>query len=232
MDAATLLALSDEMMLDAAFIESMDDRDYADQLRSYARRYRHRARLARGRWKEHARAETQGLVPVIVESPFAAPLDTPTEEITHVLARNISYVRACMRECLKVHHEAPFASHALYTLPGVLDNLIPEERDLGIEAGLQWGAFARRSVVYTDLGISKGMWKGIARALGEGRELVLRRLQQFSDFELVFGARSVASEAPTVERITRVYESAAEAVARGAPADWPAVALHQADWRT
>lgn len=95
---------------------------------------------------------------VIVESPFAGDL-----------VRNLRYVRAAM-------HEAPFASHALYTLPGVLNDGIPAERSLGIEAGLAWGKRADATVVYVDLGISPGMQQGIERAQREGRPVEHRRL--------------------------------------------------------
>jgi len=51
-----------------------------------------------------------------------------------------------------VRGEAPYASHALYTQPGVLDDSIPVERETGIEAGLEWGAKADATVVYVDRG--------------------------------------------------------------------------------
>jgi hypothetical protein len=72
--------------------------------------------------------------------------------------------------------EAPIASHLLYTQEGVLDDGVPEERELGIQAGLAWGFGAKRTVVYTDLGVSRGMRYGIKRALMEGREIVFRRI--------------------------------------------------------
>jgi hypothetical protein len=98
--------------------------------------------------------------PVIVESPYGAP-DAATIE------RNVSYARACVRDCL-MRGEAPFASHLLYTQPGVLRDEVPEEREHGIEAGFSWRRFAVKTVVYTDLGISKGMEYGIrdARMIG------------------------------------------------------------------
>jgi hypothetical protein len=55
---------------------------------------------------------------VIVESPFAGDV-----------AANLSYGRRCMADCLR-RGEAPFASHLLYTQPGVLDDSLPEERQL------------------------------------------------------------------------------------------------------
>lgn len=93
---------------------------------------------------------------VIIESPFAGP-DQATIDY------NVSYLRACMRDCL-LRGESPYASHALYTQPGVLDDKMPEERKLGIEAGFEWKAVADATIVYTDLGITAGMKKGISNA--------------------------------------------------------------------
>lgn len=103
---------------------------------------------------------------VIVESPFAGDVE-----------KNIVYARACMRDCLK-RGEAPYASHLLYTQEGVLDDLIAEERSLGIEAGLAWGEAANKTVVYTDRGISGGMQLGVARAKLTGRPVEYRKLNE------------------------------------------------------
>ena len=101
---------------------------------------------------------------VIVESPYAGDVEQNTE-----------YARKCMHDCL-MRGEAPFASHLLYTQPHVLDDLIPEQRNLGIEAGLAWGVVAEASVVYIDRGITSGMQKGIERANACGRLIEYRRL--------------------------------------------------------
>src|SRR3990167_4164627 len=84
---------------------------------------------------------------VVIESPYAGDIDL-----------NLRYLRACMKDCL-MREEAPFASHALYTQPGVLDDNIMEERLLGIGAGFAWGDRADYVVFYVDLGESKGMEK-------------------------------------------------------------------------
>ena len=89
---------------------------------------------------------------VIMESPYAGDVD-----------RNINYARACVRDCL-LRNEAPLASHLLYTQEGILDDTNPEERRLGIAAGLAWLSRASKSVVYTDYGISEGMKQGIKAA--------------------------------------------------------------------
>ncbi|MBI2463070.1 MAG: hypothetical protein HYV65_02440 [Candidatus Spechtbacteria bacterium] len=101
---------------------------------------------------------------VIVESPYAGDIE-----------RNTRYARACLHDCL-MRGEAPFASHLLYTQPGVLDDKITDEREIGIEAGLAWGSLAEATVVYTDYGISEGMKKGIDQALAEGRPVEYRNL--------------------------------------------------------
>ena len=89
---------------------------------------------------------------VILESPFAGDV-----------VQNIAYARAAMRDCLE-RGEAPFASHLIYTLAGVLCDGLNDERRKGIDAGLLWGAVAHATVVYTDLGVSPGMREGIAAA--------------------------------------------------------------------
>ncbi len=86
---------------------------------------------------------------VIIESPYAGNVEL-----------NVRYARAAMHDSL-LRGEAPYASHLLYTQPGVLDDSIPEEREHGIQAGFAWRQVAEATVVYTDLGISKGMEYGI-----------------------------------------------------------------------
>jgi hypothetical protein len=104
---------------------------------------------------------------VMIESPFAGDVDT-----------NIRYARACMRDSLK-RGESPFVMHLLYTQEGILDDDDPEERNLGIAAGLAWGKHASKTVVYTDLGITPGMEIGIQRARDEGREIEYRELESW-----------------------------------------------------
>lgn len=91
------------------------------------------------------------------------------------LRRNLSYARACMKDCLQ-RGEAPFASHLLYTQEGVLDDTVPEEREWGIQAGFAWRQVAQKTVVYTDLGISKGMQYGIDDAAKRGSPVEFRTL--------------------------------------------------------
>lgn len=102
---------------------------------------------------------------VIIESPYAGDVE-----------RNIRYARACMADALK-RGEAPFASHALYTQPGVLDDDKPDERKLGITAGFEWGRIAHAIAFYCDLGMSPGMiaamehWQSTGLAAIEIRRL-------------------------------------------------------------
>lgn len=105
---------------------------------------------------------------VILESPFAGDAEA-----------NIEYARACVRDSL-LRGEAPIASHLLYTQPGVLNDDVPEERALGIDAGLAWRAVAHASVVYTDRGISKGMEYGIAAAQAAGVPIEYRTLNDIA----------------------------------------------------
>lgn len=107
---------------------------------------------------------------VILESPFNGP------NIEEVI-KNVEYAKACMKDCFN-RGEYPFASHLIYTRLGVLDDKIPEERKLGIEAGLNWGQFAELTVVYTDRGVSEGMKLGIKRAEQEGRPIEYRTLDE------------------------------------------------------
>ena len=101
---------------------------------------------------------------VVIESPFAGEVE-----------KNLMYLRAWMRYCL-LRLEAPYASHALYTPPGVLDDTIPAQRKLGMEAGFVWGDLAELAVVYVDRGISRGMKEGILRAELAQRPIVYRSL--------------------------------------------------------
>lgn len=102
------------------------------------------------------------MIKVILESPYAGDVE-----------KNVSYAKQCMLDCIR-RNEAPFASHMLYTQ--ILDDLKMDERDLGIEAGLVWGKVADKTVVYTDLGVSRGMQLGIDRAKSEGRTVEFRKL--------------------------------------------------------
>jgi hypothetical protein len=80
---------------------------------------------------------------VILESPYAGDVFA-----------NLNYARRCMRDSL-MRGESPIAGHLLYTQ--ILDDKNLEERQLGIDAGLAWLAYADAMVLYIDRGISPGM---------------------------------------------------------------------------
>ncbi len=105
---------------------------------------------------------------VILESPYAGHTE---EEIQ----RNIEYARRCVRDSL-MRGEAPIASHLLYTQTGILRDENPDERNQGITAGLAWINAAEGTVVYTDLGVSAGMWQGISLARVAGKQVLYRAI--------------------------------------------------------
>lgn len=106
------------------------------------------------------------MILVSIESPFAGDVET-----------NQRYARACMRDSIQ-RGEAPIASHLLYTQPGILDDQKPEERKLGMACGFAWNRMAHMTVVYTDLGVTKGMQEGMDRADRDGRQVLIRMLGQ------------------------------------------------------
>lgn len=102
-------------------------------------------------------AERTGARPiVIVESPYAGNVE-----------ENLRYARAAVRQCAKAGM-VPLASHLLYTQPGILDDNDPAERTLGIQLGFEVRRLAARTLVFTDLGVSTGMMRGIADAERQG----------------------------------------------------------------
>lgn len=107
---------------------------------------------------------------VDIESPYSGKNEKE-------IRRNILYARACVRDSL-IHGEIPFASHLLYTQPGILDDNISKERKIGIEAGkkLIEALPDITTIVYQDLGISPGMQYGINRAKKNGRNIEYRLL--------------------------------------------------------
>jgi len=94
---------------------------------------------------------------VVIESPFAGDVES-----------NVRYARACMADAFK-RGECPFASHLLY--PGTLDDDVPEQRKLGIEAGFAWAVLSDVRAVYYDRGISTGMCHGIIHSIDVANEM-------------------------------------------------------------
>ena len=103
---------------------------------------------------------------VQILSPFRG--NTPAER-----RRNVAYAQAALLDCLE-RDEAPFAPHLLY--PAVLDESAPEQRAMGINAGLAWLAAAEVVVVYHDLGYSEGMNAELRAAMDAGVRAEFRSL--------------------------------------------------------
>jgi len=120
---------------------------------------------------------------VVIESPYTADkkkMPTELDEagqrawIAAEVEENLRYLRAAMHDCLVHRDESPFASHGLYTQPGVLDDDIPIEREKGIKAGFEWRHASEVSAFYVDRGMSTGMRFGLTDALEKGRAFEYR----------------------------------------------------------
>jgi len=98
----------------------------------------------------------------ILESPFASNVE-----------ENRLYAIACARDMLS-RGESPFASHLIF--PRIFAGYTEEIRQLGMAAGRAWIPVAELSVVYTDLSITEGMIRGIAKAEAEGVPVERRSL--------------------------------------------------------
>jgi hypothetical protein len=122
---------------------------------------------------------------VVIESPYAGDVE-----------RNLKYLRAAMADCLS-RGEAPFASHALYTQPGVLDDAKPDEREKGIRAGFAWGELAVLRVFYVDLGWSSGMRQGLAEATRFWQPVEYRNLPGWAESAEVERTRRVKGDQPS-----------------------------------
>jgi len=106
---------------------------------------------------------------VLLESPYAGSTMEEIEE-------NLVFGRKCMRDCF-VRGEMAFAGHLLYTQPGILVDERREERKLGMETSFRWAKdVGAKSVVYLNLGLTKGMIDGMLRAKKDNRRCVLRML--------------------------------------------------------
>ena len=108
---------------------------------------------------------------VVIESPLSGDYEG-----------NLEYARACLRDSL-LRGEAPIASHALYAQTGILDDTKPDEREMGIQAGFEWGRSAEICVVYTDRGISEGMERGVEWAETCGIPVEYRTLIMEGQYE-------------------------------------------------
>jgi len=102
---------------------------------------------------------------VVIESPYAGNV-----------AANEVYGELCMHDCLVNYNESPYASHLLYTRRYVLRDRIPKERRLGIEAGFCWRDVSEKTVFYTDLGMTDGMYLGVKDCKEKGKDYEIRKL--------------------------------------------------------
>ena len=102
---------------------------------------------------------------VIIESPYKG----------FDLIDNLDYARRCMWHSL-LQGESPFVSHLLYTQ--VLDDTVPEQREMGMTLARNWYEVADLCAVYTDRGISWGMEQGIEYANSIGLQVEERSLSE------------------------------------------------------
>jgi hypothetical protein len=132
---------------------------------------------------------------VVIESPYAGNIE-----------KNLTYLRACMKDCL-LRGEAPYASHGLYTQEGVLDDTIPEERRMGMEAGFAMNLKMDATVVYNDLGISDGMKEGMLRASQENRPVEIRSLNDWKKKKDYIKQPKLLSREQAIERLMDANKS-------------------------
>lgn len=86
---------------------------------------------------------------VAIESPYSGQV-----------ARNMEYLQRCILDCL-ARYETPYASHQMLTK--ALNDLDPEQRKAGIEAGIQMSLGLDQRIFYLDYGWSDGMYEAKAR---------------------------------------------------------------------
>lgn len=101
---------------------------------------------------------------IIIESPMFTRPDgkrcSPEE-----VERNMRYLRRAVLDSFR-RGEWPFASCLTY--PQVLNDALPEERRLGMEAGFAWAEAAHGAAFYADHGSSDGVRDGIAKHEANG----------------------------------------------------------------
>lgn len=135
---------------------------------------------------------------VIIESPYAGDV-----------LLNMAYLRACMRDSL-LRGEAPYASHGLYTQPGVLVDDVPSDRELGIRAGYAWRASAAKTLFYLDLGMSGGMRHGMQHCEQHGLPFECRNLSGkalLDSTPVALSGEALIKLARDLERMTRAVQA-------------------------
>lgn len=104
------------------------------------------------------------LTPVIIEIPSRG--DLSAHSVYMELAIKDSILRG----------ESPFCINKL--VANVLDDSNPDHRSLMLKVKESWAMLAKKTVVYTDEGISEGMLEGITDAAARNREIEFRKLYE------------------------------------------------------
>ena len=104
----------------------------------------------------------------IVESPFkTTDIELANgETVTIEEGKNVEYAKACCLWALDQCY-SPYASHLFFTQ--FLDDSIPEQRRLGIEAGMTWGRFNSDRLFFVDRGFTEGMVYGFRESKKQGQ---------------------------------------------------------------
>lgn len=113
---------------------------------------------------DSVKAPITQLMPVILEIP-----NYHEERWSH------EYFANAINDCLK-HNEAPLNINAMFD--GLLDLCNPVHASIMNKMKESWGMLAKKTVVYTDLGVSEEMIVGITDAAARGREVEFRKLYE------------------------------------------------------
>ncbi len=101
---------------------------------------------------------------VIIESPCAGDIE-----------KNLEYAGWALRDSL-MRGEAPVCFHRLYAQEPVLDDTIPEEREMGMMAAAAWILQCDLAAFYEDFGWSPGMLLAKSKYIKTGIPFVVRRI--------------------------------------------------------
>lgn len=107
------------------------------------------------------------MIRVILQAPYATP--DPIR-----LEKHMRYARAAMLDSIE-RGESPFVAHLLFTQ--VLGDMAVGQREQAFDLSFAWYASAELVAVYTDLGISPGMERGISHAESLGLKVEKRQLK-------------------------------------------------------
>lgn len=104
------------------------------------------------------------LTPIV----FEAPINMHNEE-------HLDYIKDIIADCIS-KGEAPLNTYLL--LNGCLDLCNPVNLSIANKMKESWGLLAKKTVVYSDFGVSDEMINGITDAVARGREVEFRRLYE------------------------------------------------------